>query len=383
MVEAEGCRDDETNEGLVSLIHPVPAVNSNKANEPKTKEAKRVYIQGMMNGPTRRSSKGGWTEEEDKILEFAVQQFSAKNWKKIADCVPNRTAVQCLHRWQKVLNPNLVKGLWAKKEDALIIALVGKQGNKKWSDIAKHLPGRIGKQCRERWHNHLNPDIKRTAWTKQEELALINAHNTYGNRWAEIAKLLPGRTENSIKNHWNCSISKKIALRALYNFNMKAESMNSEVLEQNLDQRINMESEISPPITCSLDLVLGNASTRQSHLPTSDQKDFRFLIKEAALDSSNAARAIPFLKHPCQENADDDQSSGVLNLGCLSYKPLQLQDLNTPLKTDRFLTTIRNSSSPVAPSHSEGISSPCQSLICRLKSAARTFRLPSIILQRH
>lgn len=67
-----------------------------------------------------------------------------------AEYFPGRSDVQCLHRWQKVLNPTLVKGPWTKQEDDIIIALVAKHGPRKWSRIARHLPGRIGKQCRER-----------------------------------------------------------------------------------------------------------------------------------------------------------------------------------------------------------------------------------------
>lgn len=83
-------------------------------------------------GHARRSSKGKWTTEEvrkhfsgrnfislavaqDETLRRAVMDNKAKNWKKIAEHVPQRTDVQCLHRWQKVLNPELVKGPWTKE----------------------------------------------------------------------------------------------------------------------------------------------------------------------------------------------------------------------------------------------------------------------------
>ncbi|KAL8057253.1 hypothetical protein ABFX02_04G172300 [Erythranthe guttata] len=105
----------------------------------------------------------------------------------------------------------LKKGLWSPEEDDKLCDYITRFGVGSWSYVPK-LAGleRCGKSCRLRWINYLRPDLKRGKFSQQEEDLILSLHQSLGNRWAQIAAQLPGRTDNEIKNFWHSSLKKKL-----------------------------------------------------------------------------------------------------------------------------------------------------------------------------
>jgi hypothetical protein len=124
------------------------------------------------------------------------------------------SAKECHERWIRYLKPGVRKGQWTDQEDAIVMEAVTnskEQPFTRWSDLAQRLPGRVGKQIRDRWVNHLNPNINHLPFSRADDLLLWDGHQKLGKRWVEIAtsSFKSTRSENHIKNRWYSASFKK------------------------------------------------------------------------------------------------------------------------------------------------------------------------------
>lgn len=143
-----------------------------------------------------------WSKEEDQKLTDAVKLFGNCNWQQVADILGERTGQQCLHRWQKSLNPVIKRQRWNTEEDTLLERAVHLYGAGNWTKIQRLIPGRTDMQCRERWVNILQPSINRGQFTQEETKRLMELVEIYGTKWSYLQTLMPGRTDNALMRHY-------------------------------------------------------------------------------------------------------------------------------------------------------------------------------------
>lgn len=179
----------------------------------------------------------------------------------------------------------LRKGLWSPEEDEKLVRYMITKGQGCWSDIARNAGlQRCGKSCRLRWINYLRPDLKRGAFSPQEEELIIHLHSILGNRWSQIAARLPGRTDNEIKNFWNSTLKKR--LKTNNNNTSQSPSDSSDQQIDVFDMKNNMIMPINEQDLMTLCMDNSSSSTSSSSIQSmqmhamvlSDQFDHPFSL---------------------------------------------------------------------------------------------------------
>ncbi|TQD84019.1 hypothetical protein C1H46_030402 [Malus baccata] len=147
--------------------------------------------------------------------------------------------------WGGVAEQGWRKGSWSREEDNLLSEYVSLHGEGRWGSVARSTGlKRSGKSCRLRWVNYLRPGLKRGHITPQEEDIIVELHALWGNKWSTIARYLPGRTDNEVKNFWRTHFKRKEKCT------QKQEKRKAQILEakqQQLEEDQNMKTRATPP----------------------------------------------------------------------------------------------------------------------------------------
>ncbi len=188
--------EEETQVDLLSPLKAEPSPDSVCAGSPPCETARG----GGKPGCRRR-----WSPEEDARLAQIVTTGAQASWTAVATQFEGRSAQQCRLR-SMAIQSGLRTGKWTADEDQLLKEAVALHGVR-WSVVSRLVPGRLAKGCRDRYLSHVNPAIKLSVWTPEDEQTCVTAYRAYGNRWVAIQKLLPNRPWYTIK--WKVGLLKK------------------------------------------------------------------------------------------------------------------------------------------------------------------------------
>ncbi|KAI8114423.1 hypothetical protein M9434_002547 [Picochlorum sp. BPE23] len=173
--------------------------------DPSFSREERSYLMDHGRAKKRTSTSNGkngvWSDEEDRLLAEWQKKVGNK-WSEVAKHISGKTGQQCAQRWRHRVNPDIKRDKWDAHEDELLTNLVAKHGNA-WAEIARHVPGRTDQQCMGRWKRHLDPSIRREKWSDEEDVKLCALFSKYDNAWSSISKAMRGRTPQQCRTRWH------------------------------------------------------------------------------------------------------------------------------------------------------------------------------------